>query len=329
MNADWLLRNARLAESGPLVDLALQDGVIAGLGPALGVSAAQTWDLAGRVVLPGLTDLHTHLDKTFVGAPNASGTLLEAIASYRSARLAHDAASVTARMERALTLAVQHGATRMRTHVNCLDDHDLALFEAILAVRERWESRIDLEIVALGEPTHSDERLAAMTRAIELADDIMVGGAPALMPDPAAAVDVSLDLAACYGRPIDLHIDETEDPGMRMLGYLAERVVKRRFAGPVTAGHCVSLAFMPDAEAHAVIAAVARAQIQVITLPSCNLVLMGRGPHPAPRGVTRVKALLAAGVDVRAGSDNVADPFNPFGAYDPLQAAHLNAHTAQ
>jgi len=96
----------------------------------------------------------------------------------------------------------------------------------------------------------------------------------------------------------------------------------------VTAGHCCTLAFIDDASAGKIIEQVAAAGLNVVTLPSCNLVLMGRGMQPPPRGVTRVKELLAAGVNVCAGSDNAQDPFNPFGSYDPLQSANFAAHTA-
>jgi cytosine deaminase len=73
---------------------------------------------------------------------------------------------------------------------------------------------------------------------------------------------------------------------------------------------------------------VAQAQLNLITLPSCNLVLMGRHMQPVPRGVTRVKALLARQVNLSAASDNVHDPFNPFGNYDLLHIANLTAHVA-
>ena len=156
----------------------------------------------------------------------------------------------------------------------------------------------------------------------------MVGGAPALTPDPSASLAASFALAERFGKPIDLHIDETEDPASPTLLALAEMTIAAGMQGQVTAGHCCSLAFMDERDAGRVIERVAAAGLHIVTLPSCNLVLMGRGMQPPPRGVTRVKELLAAGVNVCAGSDNVQDPFNPFGNYDPLQSAHFTAHTA-
>jgi cytosine/creatinine deaminase len=98
--------------------------------------------------------------------------------------------------------------------------------------------------------------------------------------------------------------------------------------GRVTAGHCCSLAFVDDKTADRVFEKVRQAKLHIITLSSCNLVLMGRGMNPVPRGITRVKELLGAGINVAAASDNVRDPFNPLGNYDLLHIANLTAHAA-
>ena len=156
----------------------------------------------------------------------------------------------------------------------------------------------------------------------------MVGGAPALTDDPAHCLRATFDLAEALDKGIDLHIDETENPETLTLQTLAETTLEREFQGRVTAGHCCSLEFAPDDAAARVMDKVAEAELNVITLPSCNLVLLGRGRHPAPRGVTRVRDLLSAGVNVAAASDNVHDPFNPLGHYDPLFTANLTAHAA-
>jgi cytosine deaminase len=115
---------------------------------------------------------------------------------------------------------------------------------------------------------------------------------------------------------------------MLSLEYLAEQTLAHGMQGQVTADHCCSLAFVDEATAQRVIDKVAEAGLNIITLPSCNLVLMGRGMQPVPRGITPVKAFLARGVNIAAASDNVHDPFNPFGSYDLLQIASLNAHLA-
>jgi cytosine/creatinine deaminase len=324
---DWLLTNVRIADDAPPLDLALADGRIVALGPALPHSANQHWDLAGRVVLPGLVDAHTHLDKTFFEQPNHSGTLLEAIEVWQAASPALTYASYHARATRALELAVQNGTTTLRTHVDMNAPHNLVALDAILAVRAQWRQAIDVQIVALGSPGVTPEYDAIMQQALDLGADV-VGGAPSLEAEPLLALRGAFALAEATGKPIDLHIDETEDPRMRVLERLADLTIAHGMQGQVTAGHCCSLAFMDEATAGRIMAKVARAQIHIVTLPSCNLVLMGRGQQPVPRGLTRVAELLAHDVNVCAASDNVADPFNPFGSYDLLQIANLTAHTA-
>lgn len=324
---DWILRQARIADSAPLTDIAIDAGCITAVGAALPLTAANEWDLQGRVLLPGLVDAHTHLDKTYFPLHNQSGTLLEAIEVWRAHKRNRTKAQIQTTVRRALQTAIGNGITAMRSHVDVEATSDLATVETLLALREEWRGLLDLQLVALGYPGGTAENRAAMRSALALGVDI-VGGVPALTPDPSAEVDAAFALAEAFGKPIDLHIDETEDPQMLSLARLAEQTVAHGMQGQVTAGHCCSLAFVEQSTAARVIDKVAQAQLHIITLPSCNLVLMGRNHQPTPRGVTRVKELLGCGVNVSAASDNVSDPFNPFGSYDLLQIANLNAHLA-
>ncbi|MEZ4834137.1 MAG: amidohydrolase family protein [Caldilineaceae bacterium] len=279
------------------------------------------------VVLPGLVDCHTHLDKAYLGAVNHSGTLLEAIDVWRQEKLARGSKDVLSAARRALEQAMLNGVTALRTHVDTEVTGDLVTVEALLSLREEMRGQIDLQLVALGLITFSDECADTMRTALEMGVDY-VGGAPALTPDPIADLDALFALSERSGKPIDLHIDETEDPAMLTLAALAERTIAHGLQGQIAAGHCCSLAFVDEPTAARVINAVAAAQIHIVTLPLCNLVLMGRGHRPVPRGVTRVKELLTAGVTVSAASDNVQDPFNPFGSHDLLHIAQLTAATA-
>ena len=325
----WLLRRARLADNQPLQDVLIRKGRIARIAAELPTYTddARQWDLAGRVLLPGLVDLHTHLDKTYSTLENQSGTLLEAIAVWGRFKQQRTQPELATVVRRALCTAIANGVTGLRSHIDISDASDLATVETLLTLRREFSDRIDLQFVALGQPGQSAARDAAMLDALQMGIDF-VGGAPALMPDPAATVEAAFALAQRTGKPLDLHIDETEDPHMLTLEQVAELTVAHARQGQVTVGHCCSLAFAAQSVADRVMDKVAAAQLNVVTLPSCNLVLMGRNMQPTPRGVTRVKELLARGVNVCAASDNVHDPFNPFGAYDPLHIANLAAHTA-
>lgn len=324
---DWILRQARLDDATPLADLAIEAGRITALATHLPMTAAQEWHLEGRVVLPGLVDAHTHLDKTYFPLHNQSGTLLEAIEVWCANKRTRTKAAIQTTVRRALQTAVANGITAMRAHVDVDATSDLATMETMLAIREEWADLIDLQLVALGHPGGTAEHIALLQSTLALGADL-IGGVPALTPDPQAEIDGAFVLAEAFGKPIDLHVDETEDAQMLSLEYLAEKTIAHGMQGQVTAGHCCSLAFVDQLTLERVIDKVAQAQLNIITLPSCNLVLMGRRQQPTPRGVTPVKALLARGVNVSAASDNVGDPFNPFGNYDLLQIANLNAHVA-
>ena len=326
----WVLRNANLSDQDNLVDVALDGGRITAVGTNLPQRGLEEWNLAGHVVLPGLVDPHVHLDKTYAPFGNESGTLGEAIEVWREHKGRFSHADYKARARKAVRQAVANGTTAMRTHVDvdadCLKIGFTAL-EALLELKEEVADLLDVQIVALGNAGVSQDETDALRRALELGADF-VGGAPALTDDPAHCLRTTFDLAEAFDKDIDLHIGETEDPAVLTLQTLAELTLERGFGGRVTAGHCCSLDFVADDTAAKVIDKVAEAELNVITLPSCNLILLGRGRHPAPRGVTRVRDLLGRGVNVAAASDNVHDPFNPLGHYDPLFTANLTAHAA-
>jgi cytosine/creatinine deaminase len=324
---DWLLRNARVGDTPKTVDIAIDNGLIKEIDFNLHYQGREEWNLNGNVVLPGLIDAHVHLDKTFSTTFNKSGTLQEAIDVWLQEKPHLTYEGYAARMMQAIQVAVTKGTTHLRTHIDIDSESGFAALESMLDVRERFRHMIDIQVVALGQAGVSAEERQAMQAALEMGADI-VGGAPALTPDPNYSIDIVFELAERYGKPIDLHIDETEDANMLTLEYLAEKTIEHEMQGRVTAGHCCSLAFVDDVTADRVIEKIRQAKLHIITLPSCNLVLMGRGLTPVPRGLTRVKELLGAGVNVASASDNVRDPFNPLGNYDLLHIANLTAHAA-
>lgn len=325
--AHWVLRGARVETTPQLIDIAIADGVIQAMGEKLPIEGEHEWQLNGLVVLPGLIDAHTHLDKTFSSTLNKSGTLIEAIEQWQkeSVRISYEA--YLAKAIQALQIAVVKGTTALRTHIDVNCQGGLRAVEAMLEVRQRFAQALDIQIVALGNPGLNDQESQLMCDALALGADC-VGGAPSLMPDPKKAIDAALDLAEKHQKPVDLHIDETDDPNILDLEYLAERTIARGMQGWVTASHCCSLAFADLDTSDRVMEKVKAAKLNIITLPSCNLVLIGRGINPKPRGLTRVKELWGRGVNICAASDNVRDPFNSLGNYDLMQIANLTAHAA-
>src|SRR5438094_431975 len=137
------------------------------------------------------------------------------------------------------------------------------------------------------------------------------------------------ELAERFDRDLDMHVDETDDGGVRTLEMVADEALARGFAGRVCAGHVCSLAAADHEYAERVIEKCRRAEISIAANPVTNLVLQGRGDRGlVRRGTTRIGELRAAGVNVLFGQDRVNDGFYPFGRGSMLEVALISAHAA-
>jgi cytosine/creatinine deaminase len=328
-----VLRGGRVLRTGATrpecLDMVISaEGHVVALTPAApALPGAQEIALAGRLVTPGLIDAHQHLDKTRTRheVPNPTGTLAGAIAAFRTYaehRMARE--EILARAERTLAACLTRGTVVIRSHANVDSVLGTRGVEALLDLRERWRDRLQLQVVALLTGTGARDlgtARACLQAALEAGADV-VGGTPALADDPPAFLDLLFSLAVRYGRCLDLHLDEHLDAGCHYVAQVIERTRALGFQGHVVASHCSVLSALPHAEAQRLIAGLADASIGVITLPATNLFLQGRNASRLPpRGLTRVRELLAAGVPVACASDNIQDPFVPTGSGDMLEMA--------
>ena len=168
-----------------------------------------------------------------------------------------------------------------------------------------------------------------LRESVDMGVDV-IGGVPQISDDPVAFLDMLFEVATNSGLPLDLHIDEHLNANTLVFDPLIERTEALGMQNRVVAGHSSALSALGSAEAGRIIERLARAGIAVVTLPAANLFLQGRGAEVLPpRGLTRVTDLIAAGVRVAAGSDNIQDPFVPTGSGDMLEVARwtlLSAH---
>jgi cytosine/creatinine deaminase len=323
-----LLGGVRLL-SGQIVDVGLGGGRVQTVGaPGTLPPATERLDLRGYLLLPAPAEPHAHFDCALTAdrIPNPTGDLPGAIAAWLAYQVSIPRKDFVARATEAALLGLANGATAIRTHVGVYDPGGLRAVEALLEVRERLRGLVELQLVPLPVELTGPEyaNIRAMLRtAMELGADV-VGGAPYLDPFPSAYHDLTLSLAAEFGRPIDLHTDETDDPAVLHLPRFADLVLTTGFPYGATASHCVSLGVQPPERAAEVAAQAAAARVAVVCNPQTSLFLQARGQDSAPvRGLTALRALLNAGVTVAAGGDNVRDPFNPVGRVDPLETASL------
>src|SRR5581483_7167256 len=252
------------------------------------------------------------------------GTLLGAIQAFSRYASAMSAEDIAARAERTIAACVARGTVALRTHANVDPECRLRGVEALLALRERSRERIRLQVVAF--LTGGGTKATAPSREwledeLRLGADV-IGANPNHADRPLHILDLAFDLAARHGKPIDFHLDEHLDAAHTYFHAVIERTQALGMAGKVVASHSSALSALAPAEAARVIEGFARAGSCVVTLPAANLFLQGRDAAKlAPRGLTRVVELQAAGVPVAAASDNIQDPFVPTGSGDLLEIA--------
>ena len=332
-----LIRHATLPDGRTDIDVLMQDGRIAALGPALSIpEGAEVIDAQGWLLSPPFVDAHFHMDATLsLGLPrlNLSGTLLEGIALWGELKpqLTQDAL-----VERALAYcdwAVARGLGAIRSHVDVCDPRLLAV-EALLHVRERVKPWLDLQLVAFPQDgvLRSPGAMQNLERALDLGVDV-VGGIPHFertMADGALSVQMLCELAAARGLRVDMHCDESDDPMSRHVETLAQQTQRLGLQGRVTGSHLTSMHSMDNYYVSKLLPLMAEAGLHVVANPLINITLQGRhDTYPKRRGMTRVPELMAAGVNVAFGHDCVMDPWYALGSADMLEVASMGLHVAQ
>jgi cytosine deaminase len=331
-DAALILTGGRVLQSGAnrpeWLDVGIgRGGRIAALAPSLDRAPdTEVIDLGGKLVVPGLVDAHQHLDKSRTRGVvvNPSATLEGASASYRDFAATVTAADIMARAERTVDICLAHGTVAIRSHTNIESQTELRGVEAMVQLREKCRERITLQVVAhltSDAPRMLDASRRWLDGAIAAGADA-IGGVPQYSDEPLAFLDLLFEFAERSGLPLDMHIDEHLDPSCQLFDAVIERTRAHGMQGRVTAGHCCALSAVAPNESARIIEGLAGAGIAVITLPAANLFLQGReAPSLPPRGLTRVRQLVAAGVPVAAASDNIQDPFIPTGSGDLLEVA--------
>jgi len=334
---DLIIRDARLRHREGLADVGIAGGRIEAIAPRLAGGAGEEIDAAGRLTVPAFVEPHIHLDKALTAGrarESATNTFEESIAIMREVKRGYTVADVAERATRVIHALVGHGVTLVRSYVDVDTIVGLTALEGVLAARERCRHLAHVELIAFPQEgiwcdPGTDE---LMRQAVERGADV-VGGMPFAEMTEADAerhIDFALDLARRFDRDVQMHVDETDDPGARTLHAYAVRAIRAGWQGRVTADHATALAAYDDSYAARVISLVARAEMSVVTLPT-KLMRGGiRDKEPRRRGLTRVRELLAAGVNVAYGQDVIQDGFLPvFGTGDPLQLGFLLAFGAQ
>src|SRR5438445_10429388 len=327
-----VVRNARL-EDGRVVDLAAADGRWTRIDGRLDADGARELDADGRLVTSPLVDCHLHLDASLTaGRPrwNESGTLLEGIHVWGELKPSLTVDDVRDRAREIVRWSVANGTLFIRAHADVSGENE-AMLRGLLALRDEVADLCTIQVTAFPQDgifarDGDEERLE---NALRLGADC-VGGIPHYEPTNELGlreVHRVFELAKTYGRRIDVHCDEPDDPGSRFLEVMADDTVRHGLSGRVTASHCTAMGSYEPYYSSKLHGFLRRAGINIVVNPFANALIQGRlTPDPKRRGFAAPKELLAAGVNVSLGNDVIMDPWYLLGRADMVEAASLALH---
>lgn len=332
-----LIQHIRLADREGLWQIRCQDGVITAIEPHdEHAVAGRVLDGEGGLVIAPFIEPHIHLDTTqTAGEPswNLSGTLFEGIERWaeRKALLTHE--DVKQRAIQTLKWQIANGIQFVRTHVD-VSDPNLVALKAMLEVREEMKEWVELQIVAFpqeGILSYPNGK-ALLEEALKLGADV-IGAIPHFeftREYGVESLNYIFDLAEKYQVLVDVHCDEIDDEQSRFIETLATLAYERGIGHRVTASHTTAMHSYNGAYASRLFRLLKMADINFVANPLVNIHLQGRfDTYPKRRGITRVKEMLEANINVCFGHDDVFDPWYPMGTANMLQVLHMGLHVCQ
>ena len=333
MNFDLLLRHVRLPDAtpdAPPVDIGVTGGRIAAIAPALPGAAREEADGGGRLVCSGFVETHIHLDKSCILArcscepqrhPHGA---MERVSAVKHTFTVED---VTERASRTIENCISHGATRMRTHVEVDPKIGLRGLEGVKALVEKYRWAIDLEICVMPQEglTNNPGTDELMVAALKNGATV-VGAAPNYDSDRAAQIRRVFEMAREFDIDIDMHLDSgisADDLDTLLVCDLTEHY---GWGGRVAIGHVTKLAAAPGPRFDEAAKRMADAGVALTVLTATDLYLGGRHvDHNVPRNVVDANRLAEQGVLCSVASNNILNPFTPFGDGQLLRQANIQA----
>ena len=334
------VRNVRLVGREGLWRIRFDDGKIASVEPdaaaPAGAAPATELDGEGGLALPPFVEPHIHLDTILTaGEPawNLSGTLFEGIRRWAERKKTLTAADVKTRARKALSWQIAHGVQFVRSHVD-VTDPELTALRALLELREEMRPWVTVQLVAFPQ-----EGICSFPGGAELLEEALRLGADAVGAIPhyeltrehgIRSLEIAFDLAQRYERLVDVHCDEIDDEQSRFLEVVAALAFERGMGRRVAASHTTAMGSYNDAYTARLFGLLERSEISFVANPLVNIHLQGRfDSYPKRRGLTRVKELLAAGINVCFGHDDIFDPWYPLGTGNVMDALFLGLHVCQ
>jgi cytosine deaminase len=322
--------NARLPQDPSAVQsLYIRDGRFVDSLP----EGSECLDLDGQLVLSGLIETHLHLDKACIlhRCNLHEGTLAEAIQQTSAAKAEFTEEDVYKRGARVLEMAIVKGTTHIRTHVEIDPVIGLIGFRAIKRLQADYAWAIGLEICVFPQEgmLNNPGTEALLLEALEAGADLL-GGCPYTDSDPDGQIARLFEIAVERDIDLDFHLDFDLDASWMRLTEVCRQTRVHNWQGRVTIGHVTKLSMLPPDQLSEVAGNIADSGVQVTVLPSTDLFLSARDfSHAVPRGVAPLMPLHKRGVTCSISSNNIGNPFTPYGDASLVRQANLYANVSQ
>ncbi|WP_136068077.1 cytosine deaminase [Modicisalibacter radicis] len=330
--------NARLRHKPQLHTLEIADGLFGRIGEQGDAIACPEGaiDAGGKLLCAPFVEPHIHLDAALTaGEPNwnQSGTLFEGIERWSERKPMLDEADIRRRVLDTIELLVRNGVQHIRTHAD-ISDPSLIGLKTLCTLRDELKEKIDLQVVAFPQDglLSFPDGLQLMEEALEFGADV-VGGIPHFEYTRELGVEsmkTVIGLARKYDRLVDVHCDEIDDPHSRFLEVLACEALFNELGPRVTASHTTAMHSYDNAYCSKLFRLLKNSGINFISCPTESIHLQGRfDSYPKRRGLTRVKELRDAGINVCFAEDSIFDPWYSLGNGKLLRSLDFGLHICQ
>ncbi len=336
MKNNLLIKNVHVGNDAQLVDIRIENGFFSEIGMNLIDQNEQIIDGEGGMAVAPFIEPHIHLDTALTaGEPrwNESGTLFEGIAIWSERKKTLTKEDIKTRALKTVKMQIANGVQFIRTHVDVTDPHLTAL-KALIELREELRDVITIQIVAFPQ-----EGILSYPNGKHLLEEALKLGADVIGAIPhfeftreygVQSIDYIFELAQKYNLLIDVHCDEIDDEQSRFVEVVAARAYEYGLGQRVTASHTTAMGSYNDAYAGKLFRIVKMSGINFVSNPLVNIHLQGRfDTYPKRRGLTRVKELNEAGLNVCFGHDDIFDHWYPMGTGNMLQVLNMGLHISQ
>jgi cytosine deaminase len=333
---DFILRNARLANgdaTGATVDIAVASGRIAAIEARIS-DGGEIVDVRGHFVSPGLVESHFHLDKSRIldrVSPLPDRRATDHMKRTSAVKHTFTVEDVYARASATLEQCVLNGVAHMRTHVEVDPNVGLRGYEAVERLAKDYAWAIDLQLCVFLQEGWTNVAgaeanvVAALKRGAQV-----VGGAPRYDADAPGQIERIFALAKEFDVDVDIHGDGGYTTHDMMIWQICDHADRLGWGGRVAIGHGNKYSCLPPAELEALGRRLAASGVAVTVLPATDLYTSGRHlEHSVIRGIADANALIAQGANCSIATNNVLNPFTPYGDGSLVRVANLYANVVQ